>query len=274
MLRHLRRNGSLTSSRLRALLCAALAGLAAAACGRAFQPQNIKPPESLYKETMRRYDHKRWDDAVAGFERLTIDLPARDTLLPRAHYYLAKSHYNRKEYLLAAQSFGRVSESFPDDTLADDALFEAGASYQRLWRKPVLDAEYGQSALSTYRTLLALYPNSPMRSRAEQQIQTLEEWMATKDYETGLHYMRLKAFDSAIIYFKDVVRLYPQTARSRDAYLRLVQAYRTIHYREEASETCTAVRAKFADDLEVRRTCGVDTASVSTPGGAATKPTP
>ncbi|HKG93420.1 MAG TPA: outer membrane protein assembly factor BamD [Gemmatimonadaceae bacterium] len=270
MLRHLRRIGSLTSPHVRAVLSAALSGLAAVGCSRGFQPQGIKPPERLYEATMREYQRKRWDNAVAGFERLTIDLPARDTLLPRAHYYLAKSHYNRKEYLLAAQSFGRVSESFPDDTLADDALFEAGASYQRLWRKPVLDAEYGQSALSTFQTLLALYPNSPLRSPAEQRIQTLEEWMATKDYETGLHYMRLKAFDSAIIYFKDVVRLYPQTARSRDAYLRLVQAYRTIHYREEATEACTAVRARFADDLEVRRTCGVDTAST---GGSA-KPTP
>ena len=238
-------------------------GSGAAACAPGFRPAGIKPPERLYDLTMREFQNKRWDNAVAGFERLTIDLPARDTLLPRAHYYLAKSHFNRKEFLLAAQSFGRVSESFPDDTLADDALYEAGISYQRLWRKPVLDAEYGQSALSTYRTLLALYPNSSVRAQAEQQIRTLEEWMATKDYETGLHYMRLKAFDSAIIYFKDVVRLYPQTARSRDAYLKLVHAYRTINYREEATEICTAVRQRFADDLEVRRTCGVDTATTS-----------
>lgn len=252
------------------LAASALLGLAAAGCSPGFRPQGITPPERLFRATMTEFERKRWDNAVAGFERLTIDLPARDTLLPLSHYYLGKAHFNRKEFLLAAQSFGRLSESFPDDTLADDALYQAGVSYQRLWRKPVLDAEYGQSALSTYRTLLALYPNSPMRAQSEQQIRTLEEWMATKDYETGLHYLRLKAYDSAIIYFKDVVRLYPQTARSRDAYLRLVQTFRRIQYREEASEACTAVRSRFADDLEVRRICGVDTAST----GGAPKPTP
>ena len=34
---------------------------------------------------------------------------------------------------------GINAETFPDDSLADDALFGAGRAYQRMWRKPALE---------------------------------------------------------------------------------------------------------------------------------------
>lgn len=245
-------------SRVSAMLAVALV---ASACTPAFVPKTFKgSSEQLYVAAMKEYQKKRFENAIAAFERLTLELPARDTLLPRAHFWLGKSHARRSEYLLAAQEFARVTEGFADDPLGDDALVESGRAYQRLWRKPTLDAQYGQSALTAYRLLLTLYPNSPLRDEATRQVDKLEQWFATKDYENGLHYLRRKAYDSAIIYFKDVVRNYPATARARDANLRLVQAYRAIRYKDDAAETCAVLRAAYAADTEVRRLCGAEPA--------------
>ena len=49
---------------------------------------------------------------------------ARDTLLPRTYWYLAKSQQGRRDWLLAAQSFQRLVEGFPEDSLADDAQLD------------------------------------------------------------------------------------------------------------------------------------------------------
>lgn len=240
--------------------------LALAACHHVFKPTDFQSSEALYRATMREYEHKKWDNAVLGFERLTIDLPARDTLLPLAHYYLAKTHARRREWLLAAQSFTRVTENFPDHELSDDALIEAAKAYERMWRKPALDAQYGQTAMSTYQTFLGMYPNSPLRPEADRSLNRLDEWFAKKDFETGMHYYRRKAFDPAIIYFKDVIRLHPNTATARQAYLRLVSAYRKIRYTEEANEVCEALRRTYPGDREVRDACGaVDSTTAAKP---------
>lgn len=193
---------------------------------------------------------------MTAFERLTLDLPARDTLLPLAHYYLAQAHVGRREYLLAAQAFNRLSESFATDTLADEAKFEAARSYQRLWRKPELDPNYGELAMATYQELLALYPDSELLDEAQAEINRLNEWFAAKDYETGVHYFRRKAYDSAIIYFRDVVRLYPQTDKARQAYLRLAQAYEIIRYREDKTEVCSTLHDRYPRDRDVLDVCG------------------
>ena len=241
----------------RPVILALVLALAAGACAPAFQAKSFRGTnEQLYVASLAEFNRKRWDNAVAGFERLTLELPARDTLLPKAHLYLARSHLGRKQYLLAAQSFGRLAEGFPNDTLADDAMFEAAMAYKRLWRRPDLDAQYGTAAMTTLQTLRAVYPDTPRRPDAEREIARLQQWFASKDYENGMHYFRRKAYDSAIIYFKAVLDTYASTPRAREAGLRLVESYRAIRYREDADELCATLRERYSGDREVREACG------------------
>ncbi len=127
----------------------------------------------------------------------------------------------------------------------------AGHAYEHLWRRPDLDDNYGQSALAEFQTLLALYPTSPLKDRAEQQVAHLQEWFAEKDYLNGLHYFHRKAYDSSIIYFKDVVKNYPNVPITREAYLRLVEAYQKIRYKDDADDVCNTLRVTYPHDPEV-----------------------
>lgn len=234
----------------------ALGALASAACSHGFRVNRYKSNEALFRAGIVEFQKKKFDHAVLAFEKLTLDLPARDTLLPTAHWYLARSHAGRKEHLLAAQAYNRLAESFATDSLADDALFEAAREYQAMWRRPTLDAQYGEQALQAYQSLLGLYPDTDRKGDAEKSINLLQEWFADKDYQSGMYYLRRKAYDSAIIYFKDVVKNYPQTDKAREAYLRLASSYDAIRYREDKKEVCVTLLDKYPKNAEVRETCG------------------
>jgi outer membrane assembly lipoprotein YfiO len=243
------------------LLKSALAGVtlvvSLSACGRGWRPERFGAAnDRLFTASVREFQRKKWDNAISGFERLTVQLPARDTLLPRSHFYLAKAHSKRGEHLLAAQAYQHVVESFPDDSLADEALLEVAREYGRLWRRPSLDATYGQSAITTYRTFLALYPGSAFEAEANREIARLEEWLARKDYENAILYLKRKAFDSGIIYLKDVIKSYPSAPTTRKAYVSLLEAYRAIKYRDDAADLCTTMRQLYPNDREVREACG------------------
>lgn len=251
-----------------AALLAALAVGAALACGPSFRLNQYPTNEALYTAALSQFEDGKWDNAVAGFERLTLQLPPRDTLLPRAHWHLAQAHRRRGEDLLAAQSFVRLVESFPADTLADDALYEAAAAYHRMWRKPALDPQYGELAGETYRTFLSAYPQSPLASQAQAGLARVREWMAEKDYDTGEYYRRRRAYDSAIIYFQDVVASYPETRAARRSLFALHEVYGRLNYREERQEICTQLRTQYPDDAEVRATCGAAPAAPRPDSGA------
>ena len=124
-----------------------------------------------------------------------------------------------------------------------------------MWRKPQLDPQYGAEAAATYELLLGLYPDSEWKDSATKQISELQEWFATKDYETGMQYLRRKAYDSVIIYMRDVVAKFPNTARSRDALLRLVQAFDAINWKDDKADVCKTLKEKYPTDPEVATSC-------------------
>jgi outer membrane protein assembly factor BamD len=100
-----------------------------------------------------------------------------------------------------------------------------------------------------------LYPTSPLVPQAQKELADLENWFAIKNYDAGLFYLRRKAFDSAILYFKDVLQRWPNSPTARQTSLKLVEAYKAIRYREDASDLCTQLRKKYANDAGVRDVC-------------------
>ena len=242
-------------SRFRPILLALLLA-APLACKPPFDPKIYPNADKLYQVALAEYKAGRFDNAAKAFEKLTLDLPARDPRLPLAFYYLAQSQEKNGENLLAAGTYNRLIDAFPQDTLVDDALFLSGQAYEREWRHPELDATYGRSAITAYESLLVSYPDSPFSKRAQGRLSRLDEWLAEKDYSTAYLYLKRKAYDSAILYLKDIIRQHPNAKKTRDAHLRLLEAYRAIKYTEDARDLCDAMRKAYPNDRDVREACG------------------
>ena len=234
------------------------------ACRPTFDPKIYTNTDKLYQAAMAAYKAGHYDNAAKAFEKLTLDLPARDARAPLAFYYLAQSQAKRGQNLLAATTYNRLIDAFPQDTLVDDALYLSGRAYQREWRHPELDATYGNDAITAYQSLLTSYPDSPFAEPAKKELSKLDEWLAEKDYTTGYLYLKRKAFDSSILYFKDVIRLHPNAPKTKDAYLRLLEAYRAIKYTEDARDLCDAMRKAYPNDRDVMRACGPAPATPAT----------
>ncbi|MDE3054761.1 MAG: outer membrane protein assembly factor BamD [Gemmatimonadota bacterium] len=244
-------------SQTRRLVAALVLLVAAAACRPAFVVTKFPTNEALYKASLSEFRKEHWDNAVSGFDKLTLDLGVRDSLLVPSYWYLGVAHQRAGDDLLAAQAFSRLTESFPDDSLAPAAALRAGEAYQRMWKDPTLDETYGETALQTYTMLIQLYAqtDSAVADSARQKIATLNEWFAQKEYETAFFYFRNKAWDSSILYFKDIVAKWPETKHARLSMLRLAEAYRTIHYSEDLGDICRQMRSLYPGDKDVARDC-------------------
>lgn len=255
-------------NRSMAALCAVTGLLlGVAACHKTFDPKIYAGnPDALFAASLRQLNRHSDADAAKGFEQLTRELPARDPLLPLSYFYLGQAQDGDDNHLLAAQSFARVADAFPDDSIADDALLASGRSYSKLWRKPELDAQYGTAAERTFESLVSLYPDSKLVPVAKAGIARLDDMFARKDLETGVHYMHRGAYDSAIIYLKDVISLHPDTPAAKEAYFRLLDSYRAIRYTADAHDLCDTMAKAYPSDQEVRARCGsAFSAAASTP---------
>ncbi len=206
------------------------------------QGASVQQVDSIWNRAERSVRAAKWGDAIKQLERALLEFPPGDGRIPKAHFYLGEANFATGSQLTAAREFRKVSDETPNDPLAADALLRTGDVYADLWRRPELDPSYGQTALGTYQELLNRYPDGSPAKRAQTRIVDLQERFAYKEYKAALYYFRLKAYDSAILYLKDLVATYPRTSVAPGALVKLVQAYRTLGYKEDVQETCGYIK--------------------------------
>jgi outer membrane protein assembly factor BamD len=176
---------------------------------------------------------------------------------------MGESMFQQGDYLQAAREFRHVSDDTPGDPMAPDALLRAGDSFAALWRRPELDPTYGQTAMSTYTEVANRFPGTPAAKQGQQRLVELQNQFAYKQYRAGRYYMHLKAYDSAILYYRDVVATYPRSPSAPKALVDLVKAYYKMGYLEDVKETCGYIRRFHANAEGVATVCPSDSTPAS-----------
>lgn len=255
-----------------ALLLLGAAGLFA--CGGRGRPATAVEPEvqqtassahidSLWRRAEDRVRRGKWSDAQKDLQRVLLEFPPGDSRIAQAHYWLAETYLGMGSHLEAAREFRKTSDETPNDPLAPEALLRVGDVYAELWRRPELDPSYGQTALATYQELLNRYPGTTAAARAQERVNDLQERFAYKEYRAALYYFKLKAYDSAILYLKDVVATYPRAVVAPDALIKLVEAYRRLGYKEDVQETCGYLRKYHPNARGTSGVCPADSTGAS-----------
>jgi outer membrane protein assembly factor BamD len=241
--------------------------IAATACGRggksnpALAPtplaQSASPDEldQQWDQAINTFRNGHWKKANELFQKVTAEFPPGDPRVAQAHFYLGEVQFARSENLDAVREFRRVSDESPNDPLASEALLRVGDAYADLWKRPELDPTYGTTALAAYNELVSRYPGTAAADRGQKKIAALQEKFAMKQYKAALYYLRYKAYDSAILYLKDLVATYPRTSIAPEALLRLIGAYQRLGYKEDVQETCGYLRRFHAQAPGVSEAC-------------------
>jgi outer membrane protein assembly factor BamD len=251
------------------VLCVALATAAACHPGRRHVPPApvVAQPNVDLDRALRLFHRGDFRRAQTILQRSTFEFAPGVPELAQVRYYLAECSFQLGDLVQSASDFRKVADEFPTTEYAPLALLRAGDANLRLWRRPELDPSYGETALAIYQELAGRYPDTEAAARARPHVTRLENQFAEKTYKTGIFYIRRKAFDSAIIYFKDVIANYPNAKRAPDALLRLVDSYHAIGYKQEMQETCEHLRRFYPGAVGLDRTCppADSTAAPSTP---------
>ena len=226
-------------------------------CSVGFKPTDYPAPLDLMEASEARFRRGKWTDAALGFRQLTFQLPTRDSLALRARFMLAETDYAQGNLLEASRQFRRVVDEAPSSSLAPNALLRSGDAQAALWKRPELDPTYGEAATATYRELTARYPGTPAAARAGIQLRVLAGMRAEKEFKNGDFYFKIKAYDSAILYFKSVVADHGESPFAVRSLNRLVEIYGRLQYEEERGEMCTHLRTYYAESEGLDDRCPV-----------------
>jgi outer membrane protein assembly factor BamD len=208
--------------------------------------------DTLYQRGVQAAENRKWDNAIAAFEQLMFQFPTHP-LTQDARYRLGDVYYQKKEYITAATEFARLADDYPTGQYADDARFRVCETYARQSPRAPLDQEFTRSAIGHCRFLIGTFPQSEHVPRAEAIIKEMRNKLADKELRAGDVYMKMQAWDSAILTLTDMLEQYPDANVVPRALLQLYRAYGRIGYREEAQATRERLLKDFPDSPEARQ---------------------
>lgn len=218
-------------------------------------PLTVEVVDSLYQRAEALFRQGKWTKAQQIFNRVGPTFSGADPRMLRHRFYLAEISYAQGDYLQAARDFRRIADDNPEHPLAAPALYRTGEAYAELWRKPQLDATFGQTAMLVLAEVSTQYPGTLSASRAQRRFLELQGWYAFKEYQAANFYMRYKAYDSALLVLRELVAKYPQAAITPTALLKIIEAYEKLGYVEDREETCEYVWQYYPGVSELAKAC-------------------
>lgn len=235
------------SEDIKLLLCLSLFFLVfSMACGPK-QPSLILDAEDQFALAKREFEKKHYDRAVIEFQKLIFNYPGA-VVIDSAQYLLGVSYYNQKDYPLAVTEFNKLLSSFPTSLLSDDAAFMVAFCDFKMSARAELDQERTSKALEELKSFLDDYPESERTKEAQDLLTECRSRLAKKVYESGRLYFKMRQYEAALIYLKDLINEYHDTKWAAPAQFHIAEAYFKQKKFDQAKEEYQKFLENFPED--------------------------
>jgi outer membrane assembly lipoprotein YfiO len=142
-------------------------------------------------------------------------------LAPKAQYKLGLVLKGLMRYYEAEEEFNKVVSRYPDSEWSAAAKFQIASCRASLSKGFAYDQGSAQEAKEKFEEFVKEHPDAILSLDAEKNIGQIREKEAEANYNIAIFYEKQKAFDSAKIYYNNVVEEYAQSPWAAQAAARL-----------------------------------------------------
>jgi len=142
-------------------------------------------------------------------------------LAPKAQYKLGLVLKSLLRYYEAEEAFNKVISNYPDSEWTEAAKFQIASCRAAVSRSPDYDQEASREAKEKFEEFVKEHPDAVLSREAEKNIGQLKEKEAESNYNTGRFYEKQKAYESAKIYYNEIINNNPESRWAAKALERL-----------------------------------------------------
>ena len=150
-----------------------------------------------------------------------VDNSTYGPLAPKAQYQLGLVLKGLQRYYEAEDAFTKVISNYPTSEWVSAAQYQIAECRSAVSKGSDYDQGAAREAKQKFQEFVKDHPDAVLSKQAEKNIGGLEETEAESNYNIGLFYEKQKQFESAKIYYNDVVNNYPGSSYAAKAMERL-----------------------------------------------------
>jgi len=208
-------------------------------------------PRTRFDWSLDRFEREKYHDAIRGFRDHLLREPLHPTA-DSSRLLLAESYLATDQELLAANEFRQLATSRPNSPLADDAQFGVCRSFWAVSPSLPRDQEFTGKTIEECTRLLEFFPRSPLVGAARDLVAQARQKMAAKELRVGTYYYDRGLYESAIIYFENILQTYPEAEVVPQTLLVLHDSYSEVGFRAEADLVRQRLTELYPDSPQAR----------------------
>ena len=189
----------------------------------------------------------RFDDGLSFFEEgkyvkssqqfnIIVERASHTDLGDDALFFLAESYFLNEDYDLALIEFEKLVSRMGFSPYIEKSRWRICETLMLLSPNFYHDQDSSMKAISQIQEFLDDFPNSEYSKDADELIKDLRSRLAEKNMETGKLYVKLKAYDSAIVSYKIVINNYYDTKFFEDANIEVIRCLSLLDKNDEAEQ--------------------------------------
>ena len=142
---------------------------------------------------------------------------------PLAQFNVGQALEKQQKYPEAIAAYQQVFARYPNDAIADDALYQVGYVQLREFREGSYDRASAVKARQAFDEFISRFPESEKVPQARENLKTLETGQTKNVMGIAKFYDKSKQYKAAVIYYNDVIQQMPGSPESEAAKARIAQ---------------------------------------------------
>jgi len=158
--------------------------------------------------------------AIKVFEKISTNAPF-SLYGMKSQFSLAIAYKKKGQFREAINQFKKFVADYPKSDFRTEAFFQIAEVTYIMSQRKGTDEKLIKEAQEILIDYVQRYPNTPNTEKAKNMLASLQQKDAERTYKIARYYERESYLDSAILYYKELVRLYPNTTWAHKAQKRL-----------------------------------------------------
>lgn len=195
----------------------------ALSCGEYQKVVKSTDYEYKLKKAKEYYENKEYSRSSQLYQEL-VNIYRGTSRADQIYYYLAKSCYGQRDYVLASHYFRQLLKEFPRSEYNEEAQFLIGYCYFLDSPTARLDQKTTQDAIDALQLFINIFPASTRVAEANKLIDEMREKLVYKSYLSGKLYYDLADYRAAVISLTNSIKEYPDSKYREELMYYLLKA--------------------------------------------------
>jgi outer membrane protein assembly factor BamD len=160
------------------------------------------------------------EKTVEIFQQIVDNAPYGTYAAP-SYFKMGLARENQGKWGNAISSYTKLLDRYPGSDLADDAQYQIGYAWYKASSLPEYDQSAAEKSIEAFRDFMVKFPNSEKLAQAQEYIGELTGRQVEGSFNIAKFYEKQKQYKAALIYYKDVVRVSPDSEFAAKANARI-----------------------------------------------------